>query len=363
MTCRHIDSRDHTTLVVTLAAHADPLPAGHPDQCRGCAPCPRRHCTVCATHLGTDELQTCTDCLGQARRDLAQILDLVALLPAHALRGATHSHLVAADPIPGSDALVLLGRGSEGLAEDGSTQVDLDPPAWTLAWWEENFRDRLGLDSRIPAWRRRADRTLIDAHTFLVQHLGWAASNHPGFHVLAADLKRSRAQLEELLHAGDQPAEGVACFTCGTTLERQYRDPKRCSCGPRPRCSHAAHHRRDLCCLGCATELRWELRHATCDQGGLAETDPHVGWACPRCKRTYSPGEYQLAVKARHDDVAEYRRLDDCVRLTGAKRGSIQGWASGDEPKVRKRRDTSGRVTYNLADIRTRLAAQTKKLG
>lgn len=347
MTCRHLDRLDHTSPVVTAGAHVDPLPVDHPDGCRGCAPCDRRHCTVCTIHLELDELQTCIDCLGQARRDLNAILELAALLPAHALHAADHGHLAAAAPIPGADALVLLGRGSEGLAEDSSTQVELDPPSWTLGWWEEAIRERRGLDSRLPTWQRRADRTLVDAHAFLSEHLGWAAAHDPGFHSLAADLKRSRHQLEELLRAGDAPLAGVACFSCGATLERDYRPPTPCW------------HHFEAKANGLTLPQLWRRypdvrrEHEACDQGGLTSLDPHDGWACPRCHRAYSAGEYQLAVKARYDEVAEYRLLPDVLRLTGAKRGSVQGWAT--KGHVRRRRDDSGRVTYNVPDVRARL--------
>lgn len=359
--CRR--DRDDRTQVYVRDTHTDPAPEAHPAQCRGCLPCERRHCTVCTRHLQTDEIQTCVECLGQARRDLRELVPLAARLPDHALHGAAHAHLTAADPIPGGDALVLLGSGSEGLAEDGSTQVDLDVPVWILAWWEEDFRERLDLESLSAVWRRRADHKLVESQAFLDQHLGWAAAHHPGFHVLTGDLKRTRARLEEVLHAGTVSDQGVACFKCGATLEREYRDPKRCTCGPRPRGDHIAHHRQDACCLGCAAQLRWERQHATCEQGGLADTDPHAGWVCPRCDRSYTTGEYQLALRAKHDEVAEYRLAEDAARLTGAKLGSIRGWASGGTPKVRKRRDDSGRVTYNLGDIRSRLAELTQVLN
>lgn len=338
--------------------------------CPGCVPCEKRHCTVCTRHLDVAEVHSCVACRGQARRDALAILELAVLLPPHALHAGRDAHLVAADDIPGGDALVLMSRGSQGLAEDGYTRVSLptDPPSWTFGWWEAQIREARGLEPAVwmPTNRRRPARTITQASAFLLGtadvpgQLDWAASSFAAFHVLAGDLDTTRRRLEELLYAGDAAAQGVACFTCGHTLEREYRDPKPCKCGPRPRGGHMPSHQpEDRCCLGCAEAMRWELAHSNCDQGGNAHIEDHyAGWHCPRCKRAYSSGEYGLAVKALADEKTEWARIDDAVRLTGLSRGSIQGWASkkddNGKPLVRRRKDESGRVTYSLADLRAR---------
>jgi hypothetical protein len=110
-------------------------------------------------------------------------------------------------------------------------------------------------------------------------------------------------------------------------------------------------HYPGLCCLAC----RWDERHRRCDQGGLIDPDRTVGWHCPRCKRDYTAGEYALAVRAAYDEHADYRTQTDCTQLTGVPRGTIQGWASRGQ--VRRRRDESGRTTYNVHDIRSRTDA------
>lgn len=347
MTClRHPDDRN---LGLVRDKHLPTCTDTNDDDCRGCQPCDHRHCTRCRTHLDTAVIQTCDDCRAKARRDLHAIVDLAALLPFHALHAAHDAHLAASGTIPGEDALVMMSRGSEGLSDDNDTAHADEPlpPSYVLGWWEETWRDRLGLDSRRPAWQRRPAATLVGAHAFLNQHLSWAATHHPGFHTFARDLHATRGHLEELLRAGEAPALGVPCFECGAILERDFRDSKPCRCHIAGYRRH--HHQDNVCCLACA----WEEIHAACDQGGLTDTDPFAGWHCPRCQRRYSPGEYQLALHARHDDVAEYRRLEDAARLTGAKPGTIKVWATRD--LVRRRRDDSGRVTYNLPDIRTRL--------
>lgn len=304
--------------------------------------CGYRHCAVCVQHLDAGEFTTCWACVGKARRDLLAIMELVALLPEHALNGATNGHLVASDPIPGGDAVVMLGRGSEGLSDDATTNPgDPEPPAWVLGWWEEVWRENLGLDSKLPVWRRRPEQTLATAGVFLGEHLDWAANYHRGFRRFAHDLGATRHQLEALLRAGDAPMEGVSCFECGATLERVYRAPRGCSCPPKAEVHVSAH-------------FLWEKIHASHDQGGLSDPTPDAGWSCSRCKREYSPGEYRLAVTTAYDAAAEWRTQSDASRLTDCPRGTIQGWASRGQ--IRRRKDSLGRVTYSVVDIRTKMA-------
>jgi hypothetical protein len=307
--------------------------------------CDHRHCEVCHRHLEAAEIGTCWLCIGRVRRDLVAIVDLVAMLPEHALRAASHGRLVAAEPIPGGDAIVMLGRGSEGLSEDGTTNVgDPEPPAWILGWWEEVFRQSLSLGSRRPPWQRPADATIADAQEFLGNHLEWAAHYHAGFHRFARDLAGCRRHLESLLHAGDAPMEGVACFECGETLRRDYRAPRPCSCPARP--------------VSGPGVSAWDRNHADHDQGGLSNPDPDYGWYCPRCTREYSPGEYRLAVAAAYDAAADFRTQADVTRLTGCPRGTVQGWAT--RGKVRRKKDSSGRVTYSVSDVRERMAERLR---
>lgn len=304
--------------------------------------CGYRHCGVCGHHLDAGELTSCWACVGKARRDLLAVVDLVALLPEHAYDGATNGHLVASEAIPGGDALVMLGRGSEGLSEDGSTNTgDPEPPAWVLGWWEEVWREALGLASSMPVWRRLPEATITQAQKFLGEHLDWAANYHSGFRQFSRDLATTRRQLEALLRAGDAPQEGVSCFECGVTLQRTYRALRGCSCPPKTEVHVSGH-------------FLWEKIHAVHDQGGLSDPSADAGWACPACRREYSPGEYRLAVTAAYDAAAEWRTQTDATRLTDCPRGTIQGWASRGQ--IRRRKDSSGRVTYSVVDIRAKMA-------
>lgn len=358
MTCRYQLTDDNRRIPVVVHWHPKELLAKqHPATCPGCLPCDDRHCIVCAGHLRLDEIGTCIDCLGQARRDLFDILDLVKMLPDHALRAARWGHLVASDPIPGGDAIVMLSRGSEGLSDDGTTNPgDPMPPSYVLAWWESRWRDALGLTGwhpplawsllARPSWQRRADRTLITAYAFLTANLGWAAAHHGGFHVFARDIAGLRRHLEQLLYAGDYPAEGVACFDCNATLVREYRPPARCR------------HRTDAALSG-VTFAEWvrildsypELadRHADCDQGGLKDPDGNTGWHCPRCRRDYSAGEYQLAVKATYSEYADVLPATELAERLGVQPATIWQWAQRGHIR-RRGRGSDRRTLYDVHD-------------
>lgn len=363
MTCRHMPyERD---IVVVAGKHVDPCAATWNTDldgtCPGCWPCDQapadRHCGICCHHLDASELQTCTDCLGKTRRALLDVVDLATLLPDQALDAAHDGHLAAADPIPGGDALVMMSRGSEGLTDDDPE--NLLPPSYVLAWWEEELRDRLGLDSRRPAWQRRPAAALAHASRFLDHQLTWAAAHYPAFHALARDLRRTRHQLEDLLRAGTDPLTGVPCFLCSTTLQRASRDPKPCACGPRPRPPHVQSHAdTSTCCLGCATLMRWELQHADCDQGGVTDTDPFAGWACPRCKRTYNPGEYQLAISVLHSAHAPALPATELAERIGVSPSTIYTWANRGHI-ARRGRAADGRMTYDVDDALRHAATPT----
>lgn len=269
------------------------------------------------------------------------------MLPAHALWSARHGKLAAADPIPGGDAIVMLSRGSEGLSDDGmSNPGDPEPPAYVLGWWEERWRTDLGLASLRPAWQRRADRTLTQAYVFLDTHLSTAAQQLAGFAQFARSLSDMRRHLESLLSAGDAPIRGVQCFRCRQTLEREYRNPVECR--------HVLEaHRAGL---GYAEWLRTLAsypvlagEHASCDQGGLLDPDPVVGWHCPRCRRTYSPGEYALALKAAADEHAEALPATELAVRLGVSAATVWSWAH--RGFVRRRgRGADRRTLYDVAD-------------
>ncbi len=121
-----------------LAEHA--LNSGHP-----LCPCCRWSLT------DTDPQYGCERCLATAQAHLAGIALMYDELPTHlghvrgqalgGQRGGTDG-----PPLPGGDVLVLLGPGSQGLAEDGTTTRDADPTsvAFELGFWAKDWRETRG---------------------------------------------------------------------------------------------------------------------------------------------------------------------------------------------------------------------------
>lgn len=109
-------------------------------------------CCVCARSLTEHEPQTCARCVAEAGRHLERIGQLYDELPAqlgHVSSPAYDSDRPGAGdgrPLPGGDVLALLGRGSQGLSEDGTTSREGDPVsvAYELGWWAQEWREIRG---------------------------------------------------------------------------------------------------------------------------------------------------------------------------------------------------------------------------
>jgi len=188
-------------------------------------------CIVCTRRSLTEhEPQVCGRCVARAAEHLsgiALLYDRLTLLRGH-LRSATGSRLSpgprgAGDgrPLPGGDLVALLGKGSEGLAEDGETTKDNDPisVAYELGWWERDWRER----RRQPPPRTglSASRELHAAVAYLQDGHRWAALSHPAFDEYARDLRRIHEGLERAALLVRQPEKAAAsCFDCGGDLVR-----------------------------------------------------------------------------------------------------------------------------------------------
>lgn len=109
-------------------------------------------CCVCGRSLTEHEPQTCVRCADEAAEHLRAILDLYDELPDHL--GHVRSPAYDSDrpsasdgrPLPGGDVLVLLARGSQGLAEDGVTDRVGDPVSvhFELTSWQREWEERRG---------------------------------------------------------------------------------------------------------------------------------------------------------------------------------------------------------------------------
>lgn len=306
-----------------------PCPSRH----GSCAPCPHPHCASCGyRHLDPQDRAhplTCPTCIGQTRDDLAETRWLCRHLRWHAARGGHDGRLLAAAPIPGGDAQVLIGPTSgDGNDLIWSATIDEDhhakdvvPPLLPLAIWDTKVRRHLG--HQVPPRPTVASITgyLEDQLTVLAQDRGfdWLG--------LVTDVAALRRQLERVLHDESEPERGVGCFECGDRLVRRFGKPQPCRhrtpgrdrlaavvAGARAAAEYVAQVR----ARGeepSYAELRAARRRPTsgeesaarepCDacrssrtgQGGLE--DPSVGqsWECPSCRKQYTPGEYAQAVR------------------------------------------------------------------
>lgn len=324
MTCRYDPSLGWR---VVPEHHHDNCDGGMSD-CRGCLPCPERHCVVCSrTHLDDEHPRTDPRCVGRVRVELADIERLTALLPEQAVEGADDGRLVAGAPIPGGEATVLLAGGSDGrgqtraiLRRDNTDHVadeyrgDPEPPLQLLATWEDDWRLTFGHGGGPLA-------TLSRAVDYLDRHLAHAAQHHEAFDEFARDVMRCRSRLEDVLRAGERDEGGAPCVHCQTPLVRR-------SSPPRP-CVHRDHPEDHVC-----------------DQGGLRDE-----WECPRCHRVYDHRSYWNAVGAAYRAHATAMTADDIGEQYDVPRSSVTGWASKGHVR-RKGKDTRGRQLYDVEDVK-----------
>lgn len=334
--------------------HADHCPGDQtcPASDRGCEPCTRPHCAICGReHATLAQPQTCPECQGKIDDDLAQIQADYTALHVEALEAGHNGQLVAAAPIPGGDAAVLVGptvrlgstRYSPTLAEDhpakGRERTPL-PPLAVLAEWEDIYRTYLGHNDEEPrtetarwgdpvTWHRRA--TIGSAIAYLSVQLPYIAqrTDGPDFLAFARQIRRLRAGLEAALHDERSDERGVECFECGDELVRRFREPRRCRHRTKARRDLQAWMRRRAVAIDWLRTLRSypelgdvridELRAADAPpasliaearkpcaactkawkdtQGGLDDPRHGRSWECPGCRKEYSVSEYATAVR------------------------------------------------------------------
>ncbi len=256
-----------------LAEHA--LAAGHP------------LCAVGAESLRPDETQTCERCLGRTQELLAGIAIMYDELPSHLgqPRGqALGGQRGGADgrPLPGGDVLVLLGPGSQGLAEDATTtrEGDATSVAFELGFWEREWRETRGELGSVRACSNRA--VVRAAVGYLETRMRWAANNHLGFDEFAADLRQLHARLERSTGRVRKPAKaGASCFDCGGDLIRPLTDE------------------------------------------GLEVEDVVV---CQTCRASYDGARYLLALRAGVEGSQGWVRLTDAATFARRPVKTIRSW-------------------------------------
>lgn len=277
-------------------------------------------CAVCSLSLTEHEPQTCADCLLKTGQTLAGIGLLYDELPAmlgHLKSPSFDGERPAADdgrPLPGGDALVLLGPGSEGLAEDGTTTKQGDPGsvAFELGWWAAEWAGERG-DTLVLSGRRMAGQ-VHGALDYLARHMRWAANTHQAFAEFASDLNVLHGTLERAT-ARDTvtPVAEAECFDCSSDLIREMRPPNRCR-HERPQFppSRVVVNGQivDVALPDRRSEYEtaqqtYEQEHGRCQQGGYVDT-----WKCRGCGRVYQWTEYILALRSRVEDGKARLRHD-----------------------------------------------------
>lgn len=312
----------------------------------GCAPCTAPHCTVCGReHADNANPKTCPECVTKVLDDLVDIGSSHTALALEALHAGGDGQLVAAAPIPGGDAQVLIGptvrldllRTSRHWRDDHRRNDPL-PPIAVLAQWEQAYRFARGhgAATSYPTTARWGQtihgprRASVPATiAYLRDQVPFIANSTspgmPDWLAFTRQIRSIRAALEAHLHDEREPEQGVECFECGGTLVRRFRDAKRCrhSTEARRLLEQELHRQADgqdwLRLIGTYPELGPpridELREAAsparrlvaearkpCErcvkhQGGI--DDPRAGrsWECPTCRHEYEPAEYATAVR------------------------------------------------------------------
>lgn len=272
-------------------------------------------------------------------RDLTAIVDLSERLEDQAINDA-NDHLM-----PGGLAMVALAAVANleawgykldaaerrarayGLSLTVDDDDEWEPPLQSLLFWSEDLRRVHDLENDAPP-------TIAGEASVIRWALDWLWENEPHFEDMAEDITKARSRLEALLTEGLRARRGVPCLSV--------------DCAGGILVQPVAERREHRWCDG--HDGVCQLPHERCphDRGGLRDE-----WVCKSCDRRYGVEDYRRAVAQSAFLNAEWLPLEDVIARTGAKRGSIQGWASRGD--IRRRKDVeTGRMTYNVADIETR---------
>lgn len=316
-------------------------------------------CRCCGRSLPEQDVAVCLPCVADTRCRLGQVLSSYALLPSVFGRLSSSSDWRRNGPrdegtsLPGGDALVLRGPGSNGGAQlltgrldDGTPWLDLaehaddelagDSPSVLFELWSEerDWRECRGEPEPV------GPVTLCATVEYLMTRLSWAADTHLSFPEFAHRVRVLLSRLETALATGERSDVGAGCQSCGSDLQRHYADAKRCG-----------HERPTLVpqwldhgpsewladCQEMPEELAarldgWERRHEHCVQGGLEQS-----WVCPSssCGRVYSPEDYRLAVAAemylKRNTAHYWVPIETAARLANRTQATIRRWLNDDE--------------------------------
>lgn len=257
--------------------------------------------------------------------------------------------------IPGGIAMVLLGPGADVEAWDyrqisaimrdtpieWPTRSEVEPPLAFLAGWADIIR---AARSQPPTTHRA---TISHEIRYLRSALDWMLTTNDNnapwwlpIEDFTTQLARVRATLDRAVGLDPQRDTGAPCLNenCGGRL--LIKIWSLCE-----RCERDTH---------------------TAD-----DADDHADqWLCEKCRRWYTAAEYNLAQHAAVLAKAEWLTATDMLDAWRIKPADLRNWARTRDnrgrdikPAVRRKRDTSGRWTFNVADaIRERDTRATQVL-
>lgn len=284
--------------------------------CKGCAPCPERHCQVCGKeHVTVDargDDETCASCIGDTREGLDKIGTMSARMLGEAImRGINSEAAMLAGPAADAEAWgyrrmsAIAGRVDDAFLEDCRDELH---PLWVLGTWEMLVREHFKqpTDERV---------TVSEARRYLNDHLTRLAHDADfDFAELSKDVLRCVGHLEDVLAEGEREVYGAPCIKCEKPLLRD-------------------------------------------DQG------EDESWWCERCKRRSNADQYRLAVAVTYRANAKRLPVVDMAERTGIPAGTIRRWAAKSE-RIEGTRivevppllpfvglDSQGRKVYNVADV------------
>jgi len=267
-----------------------------------------RPCDVCNRALDDTEPQTCYRCYQRARTLLADVVALYAELPdiiGHlaAIKTSTMPAEKYPSPsMPGGDALVMLGPGSDGRREDSFTFRDGDAYSVSaiLGSWEDAWRVQRAEPA---ALYRPSVRT---ASAYLRGHLQWASNTAVGFSDFIDDLSRLKGRMRVVTGQISPPVKSDArCFAdnCEGRLEQRWRDD------------------------------------------GLDEDRD-----CPDCGAHYTFSQYLLALKAHLEQQNAVIDAPMAAHIFGIDANTLNVWEHRDKIK-HVERDEKGRKRYRFRDV------------
>lgn len=317
--------------------------------------CNENHCAMrgrCPNHVQHGVgINTCAGCIRKARKDVAAIVELYALM-------AFDAQVDGVD----SEAMNLLGRAAapeqysarrareaalyerQGWCEWPRSEAfrpdDPHHPYSVLGRWDMAMRDQ--------GWLPQSDLlvTVVNAAEGINHALDGGFPHGDEFEDFANQIRDCKAHLEAVDHDSHTPDLGRPCPTCAD--QRTEGDPK----APRLRKRYAVHP-------GLPPGMRCGAKDGSsgtvrpcrvCDGKDDA-------WHCPAFpEHAWTDDEYRRAVDADYIEHATALTAEQMRERFDVSRGSLSGWASRGE--VRKAgKDQHGRQMYDVASVVAKLAA------